>query len=157
MTDPHILESYDEDIAASFLRTNETFAGLPDFLGLRLVKFEPGRLLAEMEVSEQLMTPFGNMHGGVISALCDHVLGCVCYPHMAKGGWAATTEFKVNLLAPVTGGKLEAVAELVSLTKSTAVVRIDVVNIDNTGEVNIHRACGAAQGTVTLRPPRPKA
>lgn len=35
--------------------------------------------------------------------------GCVCYPHMAKGGWAATTEFKVNLLAPVTGGKLEAV------------------------------------------------
>lgn len=48
------------------------------------------------------MTPFGNMHGGVISAVCDHVLGCVCYTHMPKGSWAATTEFKVNPLAPVS-------------------------------------------------------
>ena len=67
---------------------------------------------------------------------------------MPKGSWAATTEFKINLLAPVSGGKLEAVAEIVSMTKSTAVVRIDVSNDG--------RACAVAQGTVTLRPPRDK-
>ena len=46
----------------------------------------------------------------------------------------------------VTEGKLEAVAEIVAMTKSTAVVRIDV---NNDG-----RTCAVAQGTVTLRPPR---
>ena len=148
MIDPTIAERYDEKIAAAFLSMNDKLTGLPEFLDVHLTGFEPGRLIAEMVVHDRLLTPFGNMHGGVISALCDHVLGCVCYPHMAKGSWAATTEFKVNLLAPVSGGKLEAVAEIVSMTKSTAVVRIDVSNDG--------RACAAAQGTVTLRPPREK-
>ena len=146
MTDPRIAERYDEAVAAAFLKMNDRLTGLPEFLGLRLTRFEPGRLVAEMEVHDRLLTPFGNMHGGVVSAVCDHVLGCVCYPHMPKGSWAATTEFKVNLLAPVSQGKLEAVAEIVSMTKSTAVVRIDVRNEG--------RTCAAAQGTVTLRPPR---
>lgn len=146
MMDPRIAERYDEKMAKSFLGTNDKLTGLPEFLGIRLTGFEPGRLTAEMEVHDRLLTPFGNMHGGVISAVCDHVLGVVCYPHMPKGSWAATTEFKVNLLAPVSGGKLEAVAEIVSMTRSTAVVRIDVRNDG--------RVCAAAQGTVTLRPPR---
>ena len=146
MTDPRVAERYDEKMAEAFLGTNDELTGLPEFLGIQLTGFEPGRLTAEMVVHDRLLTPFGNMHGGVISAVCDHVLGVVCYPHMPKGSWAATTEFKVNLLAPVSGGKLEAVAEIVSMTKSTAVVRIDVSNDG--------RVCAAAQGTVTLRPPR---
>ena len=105
-------------------------------------------LRAEMPVTDKLLTPIGNMHGGVLSALCDHVLGCVCYPHMKEGQWAATTEFKLNLLAPVSKGTVIAEATLVSMTKSTAVVRIDMTNED--------RACCAAQGTVLIRDPRPK-
>jgi len=64
---------------------------------------EPGKLIAEMVVDPKLLTGF-DMHGGVLSAACDYVLGCVCYPRMEKGQWAATTEFKVNLLAPVSRG-----------------------------------------------------
>lgn len=146
MTNPRVAERFDEKIAAAFLSMNEKLTGLPEFLGVHLTGFEPGRLTAEMQVRDHLMTPFGNIHGGVISAVCDHVLGCVCYPHMPKGSWAATTEFKVNLLAPVSGGKLEAVAEIVSMTKSTVVVRIDVSNDG--------RLCAAAQGTVIPRQPR---
>jgi 1,4-dihydroxy-2-naphthoyl-CoA hydrolase len=146
MIDPRVAERYDEKIAAAFLAMNDKLTGLPEFLGVHLTHFEPGRLTAEMTVHDGLLTPFGNMHGGVISAVCDHILGCVCYPHMQKGSWAATTEFKINLLAPVTAGTLEAVAEIVSMTKSTAVVRIDVRNEG--------RSCAVAQGTVTLRPPR---
>src|SRR5437868_11500989 len=43
---------------------------------------------------DELLTFAGNLHGGVLSAFCDHVLGTVCYPVIAKGAWAATTEFK---------------------------------------------------------------
>ena len=149
MTDSRIAERYDETIAAAFLSMNEKLTGLPEFLGVHFTGFEPGKLMASMEVADRLLTPFGNMHGGVISAVCDHVLGCVCYPHMPKGSWAATTEFKLNLLAPVSGGRLDVEAEIVAMTKSTAVVRIDVTNDG--------RACAVAQGTVMIRPPKPKA
>ena len=65
-----------------------------------------------LAVREEFLTSFGNMHGGVLSAFCDHMLGCVCYPALNKGQWAATTEFKINLTAPVKGGTIEARAEI---------------------------------------------
>jgi len=140
------LDQYDAEIADGFLATNDKMAGLPEFLGVRLVKFSPGRLRAEMPVKAELMTPFGNMHGGVLSAICDHVLGCVCYPHMKRGQWAATTEFKLNLLAPVSEGTVVAEAEIMSLTRTTAVVRIQIENED--------RVVCLAQGTVLIRDPK---
>ena len=112
MPDPRAVAAFDAKIADGFLRANASATGLPAFLGIRFAAFEPGLLRAELDVRDELLTPFKNMHGGVISALCDHVLGCVCYPHMQRGQWAATTEFKLNLLAPVTSGKLAAIAEI---------------------------------------------
>jgi uncharacterized protein (TIGR00369 family) len=139
-------ERFDAEVAQGFIRANEKLTGLPKYLGLRIVEVGPGTLRAEMEVREELLTPFKTMHGGVISAVCDHVLGCVCYPLMARGQWAATTEFKLNLLAPVTRGVLAANATVVSLSKSLAVVRIEVVNEE--------RLVALAQGTVTIRDPK---
>ena len=141
--------SFDRAVADGFVDASRKLEGLPGYLGVVFVDFQPGRLRAEMEVRPELLTPFGNMHGGVLAALCDHVLGCVCYPHMKPGQWAATTEFKLNLLAPVKTGLVVAEAELIAMTKSTAVVRIDVTNDG--------RACCAAQGTVLIIDPKPAA
>lgn len=138
---------YDEAIAQGFIRASDSLTGLPAYLGIRIVAAGPGTMRAEMEVHDELLTPFGNAHGGVVTSLCDHVLGCVCYPLMKKGQWAATTEFKVNLLAPVLPGKLAADAEVISQTRSLAVVRIDVTNRD--------RLACVAQGTVLIRDPKP--
>ena len=76
--------------------------GIDSYLGLKVTAVEPGRLTCEMPVTDELITMMGNMHGGCLSAMCDHVLGVVMYPVMPPGSWAATTEFKINLLAPVT-------------------------------------------------------
>lgn len=127
-TKPLEFETFDEKIAASFVKSSQEMGGLPGFLGLRLVEFGPGTLRAEAVVRPELLTPFGNMHGGVLAATCDHVLGCVCYPVMEKGSWAATTEFKLNYLAPVSEGKIVANAQVISKTRSTMVVKIDVTN-----------------------------
>ena len=142
MPDSRAVEAYDEALAERFVAASEPATGLPGYLGVRFIGFAPGVLRAALSVREELLTPFGNMHGGVLSALCDHVLGCVCYPHMQRGQWAATTEFKLNLLAPVRDGTVEAEAEIVSLTRSTAVVRITVTN----GA----RVAAIAQGTVLI-------
>lgn len=139
-------DRFDKEVAQGFIRANDRLTGLPKYLGLRIVDVAPGTLRAEMEVREELLTPFKTMHGGVISAVCDHVLGCVCYPQMSRGQWAATTEFKLNLLAPVTKGVLVANATIVSMSKALAVVRIDVANED--------RLVAVAQGTVTIRDPK---
>lgn len=88
----------------------------------------------------------GRAHGGVLSALVDHVLGAVLYPVIERGHWAATTEFKLNLLAAVRDGTLTACSTIVSLTRRTAVVQVEV---DNDG-----RPCGLAQGTVLIAKPR---
>ena len=129
MLDAKTLEKYDPEIAENFLKTpGALLTGLPKYLGIEIVDVGPGTLRAETTVKEDLRTPFGNIHGGVLAAICDHVLGCVCYPLMERGSWAATTEFKLNLLAPVSGGVITADAKIASMSRSTAVVLIEATN-----------------------------
>jgi len=120
--------------------------GIPEYLDIRVTDVGPGTMTAELEVRPELLNPFGSAHGGVLAALMDHVLGAVLYPLIAPGAWAATTELKLNFLAPIRDGVLEARSEVISLTRRTAVVRIDATNGD--------RLVGAAQGTVTISEPR---
>ena len=140
-------ETYDPAIAKTVLQGSTGMTGLPAYLGITTVEVGPGTMTAELDVRPELLNPFGTAHGGVLTALVDHVLGSVLYPVIPRGAWAATTEFKVNLLAPVRDGVLRARSEILALTKRTAVVRIDVTNDD--------RLVGLAQGTVTVSPPKP--
>jgi uncharacterized protein (TIGR00369 family) len=120
--------------------------GIDGFLGIVVTEMEPGRLVAEMEVTKDVITIMKTMHGGCLSAMCDHVLGVVMYPVMPPGYWAATTEFKINLLAPVTKGVCRATSEIIAMTKRLAVVRIE---IENEG-----RLVAVAQGTCTIVAPK---
>ena len=65
--------------------------------------------------------------------------------------WAATTEFKLNLLRPVRDGVLRARADIISMSRRTAVVRIDITNDTPEGGA---RLAAAAQGTVSIQDPR---
>jgi uncharacterized protein (TIGR00369 family) len=145
---PPSFETYDPKVAAGMLSSGGSgmITGLPAYLGVRTVDVGPGTMVAELDVREELLNPFGTAHGGVLAALVDHVLGAVLYPLIPKGAWAATTEFKLNLLAPARDGVLRARSQVMSMTKRTAVVRIDVSNND--------RLVGLAQGTVTISLPK---
>ena len=141
-------DTYNQAVADAILAgTPGQAGGLPDFLGLRTVAVGPGTMTAEVDVRPDLLNPFGSLHGGVLSALVDHVLGAVLYPLIPPGTWAATTEFKLNLIAPVRKGTISARSEVIAMSRRTAVVRIDAT----VGE----RLVGAAQGTVTITEPKP--
>ena len=114
--------------------------------GLEFVEVSSEHMSGVVAITDKVRQPYGLVHGGVLASLCDHLLGTVCYPVIPPGAWAATTEFKLNYLAPVTAGSLSAAAQIVSLTKRTAVVRIEV---DNDG-----RQVCLAQGTVLVMPPK---
>jgi 1,4-dihydroxy-2-naphthoyl-CoA hydrolase len=137
---------FDQKIADTFKAASEQATGLPGYLGIRFAEMTPGRLVATMAVRDELLTPFKTLHGGVMAGLVDHVLGCVLYPLMPRGQWAATTEFKLNYLAPVFGGaELRAESTVVSLGKRTAVVQVEVTS----GEQPV---C-VAQGTLLVSEP----
>jgi 1,4-dihydroxy-2-naphthoyl-CoA hydrolase len=141
-------EHFDQRIADAMIRANDSVTGLPKYLGARITQITAGRLTATLEVRDELITPLGSLHGGVMAALVDHVLGCVMYPLMHRGQWAATTEFKVNYMAAVRKGTLTAESTVLALTKRTAVVRIEVTNEG--------RLACIAQGTVLVVDPPAK-
>jgi len=147
-TEPSLETRFDEKIAQGFLAASKATTGLPDYLGIEIAELGPGRLDATMTVRDELLTPFGTLHGGVMAGFVDHLLGCVLYPLMKRGQWAATTEFKLNYLAPVRGGALRGVSSVVALGRRTAVVRVDVT-ADG-------RPVCVAQGTLLVSEP-PKA
>jgi uncharacterized protein (TIGR00369 family) len=125
---------------------SEAGGGLPTFLGITTTDVSAGRLACELAVRDDLLNPFGSLHGGVISALTDHVLGAVLYTVIPRGSWAATTEFKLNLLAPIRSGTVRAESQIIAMTKRTAVVRIEITNDG--------RGAGVAQGTVLVMAPK---
>jgi uncharacterized protein (TIGR00369 family) len=152
---PLEFEHYSQKVADAFVQM-PSHTALPDFLGVRFSAAGPGRLVAEMDVRSELLTPFGNLHGGVIAVLVDHVLGSVMYPVMPRGWWAATTEYKINNLAPVRDGTLRAEATILAMTKRTAVVRIEVTNSSAEAPSADDRLVAVAQGTCLLQEPKPK-
>ena len=146
-TDRPEFPHFNQKVADGMLGTNDLLeAGLMGYLGIRHTACGAGFIEAELDVRPELLTPFGTAHGGVVSALADHVLGSVMYPVMAKGFWAATTEFKLNLLRPIREGTVSARAEIISMSRRMAVVRIDVTNQG--------RLAAAGQGTVSIQAPR---
>ena len=138
--------AFNEKVAQRFIGPATGQGGIVEFLGFEITAAGPATMEGQFVVREELITAFGNMHGGVLSAFCDHMLGCVCYPAMQKGQWAATTEFKINLTRPVSKGTVSAKAEILNMTRTQAVVRIDVFNEG--------RLCAMAQGTCTIQDPR---
>jgi 1,4-dihydroxy-2-naphthoyl-CoA hydrolase len=154
MAEPVVFEHFDQAWTERVLGKRGRH-GIDAYLGIVATEFTPGRLVAGFDVTDELVTMIGNIHGGCISALVDHVLGVVMYPVMPPRSWAATTEFKINLLAPVTSGRVEATAQIISMSKRLAVVRIDVENIivDGDGDAR-RRLVAVAQGTSTIVAPK---
>lgn len=138
---------FNPDLAETMVaQASSAVGGLPAYLRITTTSVEPGRLTCELPVTEDLLNPFGAAHGGVVSALVDHVLGAVCMPVIERGAWPATLEFKLNFLAPARVGTMLAEATILSMSKRTAVVRVDVTNGG--------RPICAAQGAVAIVPAR---
>lgn len=146
MTSTTFSERYNPAIAQTMIEVGNAMPGLAQYLGIELVEFGPGTLTARAELREDLLTPSGNVHGGVLAGILDHITGAVIYPLMPDGHWGATTELKLNYVAPVQAVAVDAHASVLAMTKRSAVVR---------GELYVDdRLVCAAQGTITIVAPR---
>ncbi|WP_354700465.1 hypothetical protein DSM112329_00743 [Paraconexibacter sp. AEG42_29] len=146
MARPTIADRYDEKIAQRMLDYSNQMPGLPAYLGVKLLRFAPGLLEAEADLVAQEATPSGNVHGGVVAGILDHITGAVVYPLIPDGHWGATTELKLNYISPITPEHLRAEASVLAITNRSAVVRAEAFQ----GE----RLVAAAQGTIAIVAPR---
>ncbi len=140
-------DQYDPDLASLITTNPAGGGGLPDYLGIRTTDIGLGTMTAEITIRPELLNAFGTVHGGVLAALTDHVLGAILYPVIPEGSWAATTQLHLNFTAPIKNGTLTPRAARSSRSPS-APPSCAATSTTATG------LAGAAQGTVTVTQPR---
>jgi len=101
--------------------------GLVKHLGMRFLEVTPDRVVAELEVREELCTLGGAMHGGTLMALADTV-GAV--GTLASGCKTATGESKTNFFAAAMSGKVRAESTPLHKGKRTHVWQTRVTRED---------------------------
>jgi acyl-CoA thioesterase len=93
--------------------------------GIRVVEVRTGYARAEMAVEPRHLNTVGILQGGALFTLADLAFAAACNSHgvVAVGCQADVTYFR-----PVTSGRLTAVAEEISRTKSLSTCLVRVQN-----------------------------
>ena len=93
MAEPVTFEHFDQAWTEKVLGKRGR-KGIDAYLGIVATEFTAGRLVAGFDVTDEIVTMIGNIHGGCISALVDHVLGVVMYPVMPPRSDASVIPFR---------------------------------------------------------------
>jgi uncharacterized protein (TIGR00369 family) len=80
-----------------------------------LVSADPGRVVFSCRPDESVYNPIGAVHGGLVCALLDSVLGCALHSTLPLGRGFTSVEIKVNYLKAVrlSSGPLTATGTVV--------------------------------------------
>jgi uncharacterized protein (TIGR00369 family) len=113
---------------------NERLVGsLPALLGIRFVEASLDRLVAELEIRDDLRTGGGGVHGGTLMAFADTVGAVATVINLPPGAGTTTLESKTNFLAAGRAGILRAEATPLHKGRSTMVWQTRVT--DDTGRL----------------------
>ena len=86
------------------LTLGNQMTGLPQYLGGRWLRFEPGQLWAEADLASQTPTPPATWHGGAIAAILDHITGAVVRGEAHQGDRLVTApQGTITVVGPASG------------------------------------------------------
>lgn len=99
--------------------------GIGRTLGITGVSADPGKVVLQGEPSEDHQNPAGTAHGGYIATMLDAAMALAVQSCVQPGTGYATTDLNIQFTKPVAlnAEKVFAVAEVIQLTRSRAVVR----------------------------------
>lgn len=103
-----------------------TRQGLMNHLGARLGAIEPGRVHIHLPVSPAVTQQHGYFHGGATSTIADSAGGYAALTLFDADCEVLTVEFKINLLAPAAGHRLEAVGSVIKPGRTLTVCNLEV-------------------------------
>lgn len=102
------------------------FAPITKKLGLRLVSFEDGRAVVEMDVDETFHNSMGMVHGGVFCDLADAAIGCAMATTLADDDGFTTIDLQASYFRGVRSGHLTAQAKVVRRGRTTAYLECEI-------------------------------
>ncbi|MGA5420177.1 PaaI family thioesterase [Streptomyces lavendulocolor] len=112
-------------------------------VGARISAFEDGEAVLEVDIRDDLRQQSGFLHGGVLSYAADNAITFAA--GSALGPAVLTAGFSIQYVRPATGRSLLARASVVHAGRRQAVVRCDLLTVDEDGTETL---CAVAQGTV---------
>lgn len=112
---------FERRVRASFDRQ-----GAMRLIGARLGRLGPGYCSVELPYRDDLTQQHGYIHAGIVSAILDCAGGYAGFTLFPADASVLTVEYKLNLLAPATGERLVAEAEVVKPGRTLAITRGEV-------------------------------
>jgi uncharacterized protein (TIGR00369 family) len=106
-------------------------------LGVTMDGFGPGWCQLRLPFRREVTNEAGIMHGGMIGFLADDAAGFAAFSLLPEGQSPRTIEYKINFLAPVTGGALVARAQVVRSGRSVAVIEVELAQVDEGPERSV--------------------
>jgi uncharacterized protein (TIGR00369 family) len=101
---------------------NRSLVGtLSTLLGLRFVEVGPERVVAELDIRDEVRTVGGALHGGALMALADTVGAAATAASLPEGAGTTTVESKTNFFSAGRTGKVRATATPLHRGKRTHV------------------------------------
>lgn len=109
-------------------RVRDSFAKqrLMTHLGARIESVTPGRVVIALPHRAEVTQQNGYIHAGATSAVADTAGGYATLTLCPPDSDVLTVEYKINLVAPAIGERLEAVGEVVKAGRTLTVTALDV-------------------------------
>lgn len=95
-------------------------------LGARLTHIGPGRVNISLPTRPEVTQQNGYFHAGATSAIADTAGGYAAFTLFPEGTSVLTVEYKINLLAPAEGERIEAEGTVLRPGRTLTVCRLEV-------------------------------
>ena len=73
-------------------------------LGTKIIEVTRERVVAEVQVRDELTNGTGRLHGGALMAIADNLGGTATFLNMPEGAGTTTIESKTNFFAAIPAG-----------------------------------------------------
>ena len=109
-------------------------------LGIELEAAGDGTCLTHLEIQPRHLQQDGFVHAGVQATLADHTAGAAASTVARPGHLVLTTEFKIHLLRPARGQRLECVATVLKPGRMLTVVESEVYCLSGPERILVSKA-----------------
>lgn len=133
--------------------------GFMRLLGARLAHVGPGLVRILLRSRPGVSQQHGCVHAGATSAIADSAGGYAALSLLSDDDEVLTVEYKINLLAPAEGDRLEAVGTVVKADRTLTVCTLEVFGVREdhrtlaaTGQQTVMRVAGSSRTTAPSGP-----
>ena len=114
-------DGWAERVRASFARQ-----GAMAHIGAELIEVTPGAVRIAVPFAPALAQQHGLFHGGIAAMIADSAGGYAALTLAPAGSEVLTVEFKLNLMAPAKGDRLEATGQVVRAGRTLTICELTV-------------------------------